>query len=584
MSLSPGMIAGDGSILTGMKLILLVSIAVGISAAALAYRERPEPGSTPLIFLLAGQSWWSITILFRISTVDPGRELFWLKLSWIGTVVIPVAWLFFCLEYTGHHRYVQARYIALASVIPALTAVISLTNGYHQLLYLDTNTIEHGSVLVGTPGVWYWVIAGYTYLLGVSGAIPLLEVITDEPDMFRGQSLTLLLGLSVPWATNLLYLFGAFPTAGIDPTPAAFAVSGVAYLGAITRFQLFEANPAPIREARFTVFERMQNGAIVVDSRKNIVKMNAQAEQILNRRSSEILGTHIGEFIPHINTILGKQSSRLIFRPEDTIAAYDISVNKLTNFRDQTTGWIITLHDISEHIQQQQRLEVLNRVFRHNVRTNTQVIIGKSEFLAKHNSKAAAKTIQENALEIEDISQKARTILEMFEHSRDRVQGMSLERCLNSCVSTIRDQYPDVTIETDLHREPIYVSSVLENVFINLLENAAEHNTNSDPRIWIDTHTTEEQARITVADNGPGIDDQELALLKEGKETPLEHGTGFGLAIIIWGTAIADGEITFENNNPTGLIVTVEVPRYHEPDKTEGSPPLQEGTRPTDGE
>lgn len=584
MSLSPGMIAGDGSILTGMKLILLVSVAMGVSAAVLAYRERPEPGSTPLIFLLAGQSWWSITILFRISTADPGRGLFWLKLSWIGTVVIPVAWLFFCLEYTGHHRYVRARYIALASVVPALTAVISLTNSYHQLLYLDTNTIKHGSVLVGTPGIWYWVIAGYTYLLGVAGAIPLLEVITDEPDMFRGQSLTLLLGLIVPWATNLLHLFGAFPTAGIDPTPAAFAVSGVAYLGAITRFQLFEANPAPIREARFMIFERMQNGAIVVDSRKNIVKVNAQAEQILGRRSSEILGTHIGEFIPHINTNLEKQSSSSIFRPKDTIAAYDISVNELTNFRDKTTGWIITLYDISEYIQQQQRLEVLNRVFRHNVRTNTQVIIGKSEFLASHNSKTAAKTIQENALEIENISQKVRTILEMFEHSRDRMQGMSLEKCLNSCVSTIRDEYPDVTIETDLHREPVYVSSVLEDVFINLLENAAEHNTNSDPRIWIDTHTTEEQARITVADNGPGIDDQELALLKEGKETPLEHGTGFGLAIIIWGTAIADGEITFENNNPTGLIVTVEVPRYHEPDKTEGSPPLQDGTRPTDGE
>ena len=557
------MTAGSISIVAAMKLILLVSTAVGVSTAILAWRERPEPGSIPLVFLLAGQSWWSITILFRMNASNPGSELFWLKVSWIGTVVIPVAWLFFSLEYTGYHQYVRIRYIALVSLVPALTVVISLTNGYHQLLYLDTTT-EQSTLLAGIPGVWHWVIAGYTYLLGLLGAIPLLQFITGDADMFRGQSLVLLLGLSIPWMTNILYLLGVLPTASVDPTPAAFAVSGVIYLDAITRFRIFETNPAPIRGARATVFERMQDGALVVNSHNLIVEMNTRAEQILGRYSNDMLGTRIEEVIPNVSAAFGDHStsSQSMFQPESTTATYDISVTRLTNARGQTTGRIITLHDITEYIRQQQRLEVLNRVFRHNVRTSTQVIIGKAEYLANHNSEAATKTVQENAIEIEQISQKVRTVLDMFEQSREQTQPVPLNSLLTDYIATIRDQYPDITIKSDLSDEQVYVSSVLESVFSNLLENAAEHNTNPDPRVWVDVQTTETRAQVVVADNGPGIDDQELSLFNEGRETALEHGTGFGPAFINWGTAIAGGDLTFEDNDPTGLAVTVDIPLY----------------------
>jgi K+-sensing histidine kinase KdpD len=52
-------------------------------------------------------------------------------------------------------------------------------------------------------------------------------------------------------------------------------------------------------------------------------------------------------------------------------------------------------------------------------------------------------------------------------------------------------------------------------------------------------------------------------------ETPLEHGSGFGLAIAMWGTELADGQITFEEREPTGLSVSVEVPILAETDSGE---------------
>jgi len=549
-----------------MESILLVSVTVGISASILSWRERPRPGSISLVVMLVGQVWWSITILFRLNAADLNAEIFWLELSWVGTVIIPVAWLFFCLEYTGLHRYVNRRNISLLSIIPILTVVISLTNSYHHLLYLDRSIMVQSRAFVRAPGVWFWVIAGYTYLLGIVGAIPLLQFLSSEVEIFRGQSLALLAGLVVPWLTNILYISGVLPTAGVDPTPAAFSFSGVAYLGAITRFQLFETNPAPIKQAHFTYFDQMQDGIVVIDGRKHVIEANKKTEEIFDKQYNEILGHRIDEVIPNINTVLTDQSetSQTIFWGKNGNIGYDISVTKLTDSRGETTGHIITLHEISEYLRQQQRLEVLNRVFRHNIRTNTQVIIGKAEYLENHNSKKAAETVEKNALEIEQISEKVRTVLDIFEQSRERTQIISLNGVLRDCIFQIEDQYPDVTVDTNFHAENGYVNKVLETVFLNLIENAAEHNTSSDPQIHVEVISKKGTAKVVVADNGPGIDEQELSLLEEGKETALKHGTGFGLAIIIWGTAIAGGEISFEENDPTGLVVTVEVPLYDE--------------------
>lgn len=559
-------VLGHAPVLVVMKLVLVASVGIGVSGTILAWRERSEPGSIPLVFLLAGQCWWSAALLFRITGADIGEKIFWVDVSWLGTVVIPVAWLFFSLEYTGYHRYVRPRYIALASLIPAITAFISLTNDYHHLLYVDSTLIEQNgaTVLTRSPGGWHWVIAGYTYLLGVLGAIPLLQFIRSDVATFRGQSVALLVALVVPWATNILYLGGFLPTAGIDPTPVAFTVSGVVYLGAITRFQLFGKNPTPIRQARLTVFDQMDDGAVVIDSHGYVVDMNEQATEILEMDPQRAFGSRVETVIPNITRVLEDEtgSSQAILRGESDKHAYDISINQLTDTRGRQTGRIVTLHDITEYVRQQQRLEVLNRVFRHNVRTSTQVIVGKADYLATHNSESEAEKVQQNALEIEAISEKVRTVLDVFEQGRENPQPVRFEPLLRESISRVENEHPDVTVTADLGSGQVYVSRILDDVFSNALENAAKHNTNPDPHVWVEVERKREEVEVVVADDGPGIAREELALLDEGTETPLKHGSGFGLAIIVWGTEIAGGEVRFEENEPTGLVVTIDVPVY----------------------
>ena len=107
----------------------------------------------------------------------------------------------------------------------------------------------------------------------------------------------------------------------------------------------------------------------------------------------------------------------------------------------------------------------------------------------------------------------------------------------------------------------IAVSPVLSSVLKNVVENAVEHNDAADPLVGVRATCVDEAVEIRVADNGPGISDHERAALERGNETPLEHGSGLGLWLIAWGTEMADGDLTIDDREGGGTVVTVRVPR-----------------------
>uniref|UniRef100_A0A8A2VIH3 histidine kinase n=1 Tax=Haloterrigena alkaliphila TaxID=2816475 RepID=A0A8A2VIH3_9EURY len=537
-------------------------MAVGTAAALLAWRERPEPGAVPLVVMLVGQCWWSIFLVFDLQASTLEAKVFWANLRWIGVVAIPIGWMLFSLEYTGRDRYVRPRYVALLSLVPALTVWFALTDS--PLLYTDSRLVrESGTLfLARTPGPWFWVIAAYTYLLGLLGSLPLLELIWNDSLPFRGQSAALLVGIAAPWVSNVLFLVGAIPLPGLDPTPVAFMISGVAYLGALTRFQLFGTSPSPTPRARRLLFERMPDGAVVTDSHDSVVDINGTAAAILGTARRPALGRPLREIVPDDSLVPtdGSVPRRRPFRSRHDDRLYDVTATHITDIRDRTIGHIITFHDISEHVRQQQRHEVLNRVFRHNIRTETNVISSYAELLADVERRGAADEITDSAARIEELAAKAREIIDLFERGRESTDAVPLESLLDEAVVTVREEYPDARIERERGPDDVYVDSVLESVFANLLENGVEHNTGSNPVVRISAETDDEWVRVRIADDGPGIDDYERSVLERGTETPLEHGSGLGLWLAKWGAEIAGGSVRFAANEPTGSIVTVSVP------------------------
>ncbi|WP_137291264.1 sensor histidine kinase [Natronorubrum halophilum] len=547
--------------LTILSGILLATVAIGASAALLAWRERPEPGAVPLVVMLAGQCFWSALLVFDLEASTLSGKVFWANLRWIGVVAIPVGWLLFSLEYTGRDRYVQPRYIALLLIIPLITVVLALTDS--ALLHTESNLIREDGILLlsRTPGPWFWVITSYTYLLGLLGAVPLLRLIRNDSLPFRGQSMALLVGILAPWVSNILFLMGAIPVPGLDPTPVAFSISGVACLGALTRFQLFGTSPSPNPRARRLLFERMPDGALVIDAHDYVVDINETGATILGTVPGSVLGSPFQEIVPDDSmTPTDGTVPERPFRSLHDDRLYDVTATRITDIHDRTIGHVITFHDISEHVRQQQRHEVLNRVFRHNIRTETNVISSYAELLADRENRGVADEITASARRIEELASNSREIIEVFEQGRESIEAAPLESLIDDGIETVREEYPAARIECEPNLGGVSVASLLGPVFENLIENGIEHNPDSNPSVRIGAETDGDLVRVRIADDGPGIDDYERDALERGTETPLEHGSGLGLWLAKWGAEIAGGTISFGTNEPTGSVVTVEVP------------------------
>lgn len=541
------------NLLSGLVVALLLSITAGSAAAILAWRERPKPGSRPLVILLIGQLWWSTSIIFRLQAGSIEQKLFWMTILWAGVVIIPLGWLLFALEYTGRDKFFKPKYIALFSAIPVATWVVVLTVPFQDLLVVNSLGYGPNGVLqVGFTGIWYWVVTIYTYTFGLIGIILLLELISTNSFGFRKQAIALFIGLAAPWVTNALYISGTLPATGIDPTPIAFSVSGILYLYAIKKYGLLRENPAPNKRARQLVFDRMQEGAIVLDTEGNIVDMNARAIKILDMSRDEIFGSAAESLIPGYEKIpIEGESQSYITIENNGKHHYDVEATEIKSAQNIVIGRVITFNDITNFLLQQQRLEVLHRVLRHNIRTETNLILGYAD---EFESESAEK-VKKHSRRIDELGTKGREAIELFDDARSETEPLNLDTIIRDAISTLEETHPQVNISFHTIDSNLYVDGLFEPVLRNIIENAAEHNSSPTPKVWITVRNDGQKLHVCIADNGPGISEYELAVLSRASETDLKHGSGLGLWIVKWGTDLGGGSVTFRENEPSGTIV-----------------------------
>jgi signal transduction histidine kinase len=221
--------------------------------------------------------------------------------------------------------------------------------------------------------------------------------------------------------------------------------------------------------------------------------------------------------------------------------------------------------------EREQRLSVLNRVLRHNMQNDMNVIQGYAEIIAESDSpeqqKQAAETISETASGLVDHSRKARhleTVIENAEAGRSRIGIVSeVERIVDDCAR----EHPDCTVETALP-DNAYVWAVagVEFGIESLVENAFEYADGEEPEVRVTVQRDGDQTRIEVRDNGPGIPDHEREVLLQDEETSLEHGSGIGLWLAYWATVKSDGQLQFGDQTDGGAV-TVSLSSADRPDR-----------------
>jgi signal transduction histidine kinase len=213
--------------------------------------------------------------------------------------------------------------------------------------------------------------------------------------------------------------------------------------------------------------------------------------------------------------------------------------------------------------EREQRLGVLNRVLRHNLQNDMNVILTYAELLPEMDGDEqaeAAETIVEKGTGLVAHGVKARKIEEAMEAAEAGLVDHDLAEVVADVLADLREDYPEASIENDLPGSvPVAGIESLAFAVESLCENALEHNDAATPWLGVSVDREGDEVRLNVADDGPGIPEYERRNVTEGEETDLEHGSGLGLFLATWVAEKSDGEITFDVDED-GSVVTLVLP------------------------
>jgi signal transduction histidine kinase len=211
-----------------------------------------------------------------------------------------------------------------------------------------------------------------------------------------------------------------------------------------------------------------------------------------------------------------------------------------------------------------ERLTVLNRVLRHDIRNDVNVIQGYAELIeqGRADAETALQMIQQKSTEIADFSERAREIERLMQASTKERELLDIAPIVEREVQEVREGYMGVSLEADLPESArVEASPLIESAIDNLIENAVEHNDKPTADVEVTIEAQDAGYYFCVTDNGPGLPQYERRLLEGGEETKLEHSDGIGLWLVNWIVTESNGWIAVQEGEDAGTTIAVWLPQ-----------------------
>lgn len=312
-------------------------------------------------------------------------------------------------------------------------------------------------------------------------------------------------------------------------------------VGAVDRRSRRRARELGESESQFrSVFENTLDALVLADDDGRYVAANPAATELFGVDHETLLGNRIEDFAaPEFDfesawaDFQDGSGDRGVFplqRPDGKVRLVEFSAT-----RDVYPGaHLSALRDVTERERSQQlvasqheQLAFLNRMLRHHVRNNLQVVVAEADRLDAAGD-ASAGVLLERIDAIEALLDSVGRFTSSL--TRDEpLHTVHLDGVLSEARESVVASTPGVTIEIDdLPETGVVADGLLTDVFENILNNAVQHNDDGTSHIHVTNATDDESVTITVADDGPGIADDRKQRIFEWTDGPTAD-LGFGL-------------------------------------------------------
>ena len=216
--------------------------------------------------------------------------------------------------------------------------------------------------------------------------------------------------------------------------------------------------------------------------------------------------------------------------------------------------------DITERRDDERRIRVMNRIFRHDLANTNGIVRGYLELLSNRLD-GEPMVFAENALEAtERVTNIAETVhdIERALGGADTTTASNLATLTADAVEAARETNSGASFTDTTPSVTVPGGRLLSRAVEEIVENAAVH-AGATPTVEVGGTATPTDVTLRVSDDGDGVPELERAVITgEVEITQLDHSRGLGLWLATYVCRSLGGYIGFEDE---GRTVTLTLPR-----------------------
>ncbi|ESP89684.1 histidine kinase with PAS domain [Candidatus Halobonum tyrrellensis G22] len=540
----------------------------------LAYRGKP--GASWLALTLGSQAVFCGVSGVALLVADPGLRWLLESATWTALSCQVVAFLAFGLSYSGRGHLTETTAFRALYAYPVGTAVLLAVRPdlvwptFRVERMMGLATVEYTSTGVGGT----LVVAGL-FLVALTTAM-LLDTAVNY-SLYRAESVAIALSAIPPAFAEAAWLLELGPYPQLNLVPIAFIPHLLADGYAVLRTDIFEYNPTTRRVVDATALESLESPLVVVNENRRVINLNTAACRVFGVTESAALKRPLDDVVGAA-VDLDATDRTLATRVDGEIRQFAVAPSEHADATGTPVGYSVVFQDITAQRRREQRLDVLNRVLRHNIRNDLNVVQGNlglareagadpvdgsadSGAAADGGRDARLATAERHTAELLALAEDARAVDALLDRTNAPREPVRLERAVAAGVDAFDGDLPvevavdgDAVVETD--------PALFETMVTRLLVAVDEH---ADGGVTVGLDGGRDGAETGSGGSyrlefraGTAFPADQVAAVEAGAETPLNHTTSLDIWMVAWGAELVGCELSFDGAATATLRIPVD--------------------------
>ena len=341
--------------------VACLATGVMLFLAFYSWRYRSAQDAITFSLLLLVISIWTGAIACGMLTRTIEANFFWAIIRMIAVIVVPIFWLIFSFQFSGHDELVTPSLVFLISILPLISILLMVTSRQQDFFIKEIQIFQVTPAIVDDVwvlGPWFWVHVIYSYALILAGDYLIFRQAISMSPKFRWQAVMILFAVIFPLFSNASLVMGWFPLLQVNYDPLGFVISGIFFSISLFEFRLFEIKPI----ARQLLIDNMRDGMLVLDRQKRIVDINQAALDIFGVNVKDYFGKTFDQLpLSQVDMALFQQkleenNSQMDWREQGFV--FDLSFSHVKR-RGKMFGYLLVLRDITRRKQMEEELKEL---------------------------------------------------------------------------------------------------------------------------------------------------------------------------------------------------------------------------------